>query len=97
MRLMNALVTAVLATGLMTVPSVAQTYGDHPHMGTWGWGGTIFGLIMSIIFIVVVVVAVVLLVRWLGGPSIITGWRTRTYSSTRFTPRPLLQNAKGYR
>jgi putative membrane protein len=67
MRRINALVIAVLATGLMTVPSVAQTYGDHPHMGAWGWGGTNFGPIMSIVFFAVVVVAVVLLVRWLGG------------------------------
>ncbi len=57
MRLINALVIAVLATALMTVPSVAQTYGDHPHMGAWGWGGTIFGPIMMIVFIAVVVVA----------------------------------------
>ncbi len=67
MRLINALVIAVLATGLMTVPSVAQTYGDPPHMGAWGCGGTIFGPIMDIVFIAVAVVAVVLLVRWLGG------------------------------
>ncbi len=66
MRLINALVIAVLATALMTVPSVAQTYGDHPHMGAWGWGGTIFGPIMDIVFIAVVLIAVVLLVRWLG-------------------------------
>ncbi len=69
MRLINALVIAVLATALMTVPTVAQTYGDHPHMGAWGWGGTIFGLIMSIVFLAVAVAAVVLLVRWLGGPG----------------------------
>ncbi len=69
MRLINALVIAVLATALMTAPSVAQTYGDHPHIGDWGWGGTIFGLIMSIVFLAVAVAAVVLLVRWLGGPG----------------------------
>ena len=34
--------------------------------------------------------------RWLR-PSIITAWRTRPYSSTRFIPHPSLQNAKGYR
>ncbi len=34
--------------------------------------------------------------RWLS-PSIITAWRTRAYSSTRFIPRPSLQYAKGYR
>ena len=67
MRLINTLVIAVLATGFMTVPSVAQTYGDRPHMGAWGWDGTIFGPIMGIVFIAVMVVAVVLLVRWLGG------------------------------
>ena len=27
-------------------------------------------------------------------PSIITAWRTRPYSSTRFIPHPSLQNAK---
>jgi len=32
MRPINALVIAVLAAGLMTAPSVAQTYGDHPHI-----------------------------------------------------------------
>ena len=69
MPLINALVIAVLAVGLMTAPSVAQTYGDHPHIGDWGWGGTIFGLIMSIVFFAVAVAAVVPLVRWLGGPG----------------------------
>ncbi len=69
MRLINALLIAVLATALMTAPSVAQTYGDHPHIGDWGWGGTIFGLIMSIVFFVVAVAAVVPLVRWLGRPG----------------------------
>ena len=71
MRLRNALLMAVPATALMTVPAVAQTYGDHPHMGdmwAWGWGGMIFGPIMMIVFIAVAVVVVVLLVRWLGGP-----------------------------
>jgi putative membrane protein len=63
----NALVIAVLATALMTAPSVAQTYGDHPHIGDWGWGGTIFGLIMSIVFFAVAAAAVVPLVRWLVG------------------------------
>ncbi len=71
MRLKNALLIAVPATALMTVPAVAQTYGDHPHlgdrMGAWGWGGMIFGPIMMIVFIAVAVVVVVLLVRWLGG------------------------------
>ncbi len=36
MWLTNALLIVVPATALMTVPAVAQTYGDHPHMGTWG-------------------------------------------------------------
>jgi putative membrane protein len=69
MRLRNALLIAVPATALMTVPAVAQTYGDHPHMGAWGWGGMILGLIMMIVFIAVAVAVVVLLVRWLGGPG----------------------------
>ncbi len=67
MRLKSALLIAVPATALMTVPAVAQTYGAHPHIGAWGWGGTIFGPIMVIVFIAVAVVVVVLLVRWLGG------------------------------
>ncbi len=69
MRLRNALLIAVPATALMTVPALAQTYGNHPHLGAWGWGGTIFGPIMIIAFIAVAVVVVVLLVRWLGGPG----------------------------
>ncbi len=69
MRLINALVIAVPATALMTVPSLAQTYGDRPHIGGWGWGGMIYGSITVIVFIAVVVVVVVLLVRWLGRPG----------------------------
>jgi putative membrane protein len=70
MRLINALLIAVPATALMTVPAVSQTSGDHRHMmGAWGWGGMIFGPIMMIVFLAVVVVVVVLLVRWLGGPG----------------------------
>ena len=69
MRLIKALLIALPPTALLTVPAVAQTYGDHPHMGDWGWGGMIFGLIMMIVFIAVAVVVVVLLVRWLGGPG----------------------------
>ncbi len=53
----------------MTVPALAQTYGDNPHMGAWGWGGMILGPIMMIVFIAVAVVVVVLLVRRLGGPG----------------------------
>ena len=66
MRLINALLIAVPMTPLMTLPTVAQTYGDPPHMGAWGWSGTFFGPIMDIVFISVVLIAVVLLVRWLG-------------------------------
>ena len=66
MRLINALLIAVPSTALMTVPAVAQTYGDHPHMGAWGWGGMIFGPIMMIVFIALVVGAVVLVLRWMG-------------------------------
>ncbi len=69
MRLINALSIAVPTTAFMTVPTVAQTYGNHPHLAAWGWGGTIFGPIMIIVFIAVAVVVVVLLVRWLGGPG----------------------------
>jgi putative membrane protein len=69
MRLRSTLLIAVAATALMTMPAVAQTYVDHPHMGAWGWGGMIFGPIMMIVFIAVAVVVVVVLVRWLGGPG----------------------------
>ncbi len=69
MQLRNALLIAVPTSALMTVPAVAQTYANHPHMGAWGWGGMIFGPIMMIVFIAVAVVVVVLLVRWLGGPG----------------------------
>ncbi len=69
MRLRSALLIAVPATALMTVPALAQTYGNHPHLGAWGWGGTIFGPIMTIVFIAVAVVVVVLVVRRLGGPG----------------------------
>ncbi len=68
MRLISALLIAVPSTALMTVPAVAQTYSDHPHMGAWGWGGMIFGSITTIVFIAVAVVVVVLLggalARW---------------------------------
>ena len=75
MRLINALSIAVPATVLMTVPAVAQTYGDHPHMGAWGWGGMIFGPIMMIVFIALIVGAVVLVIRWtgLGGSAVVGG------------------------
>ncbi len=74
MRLRNALLIAVPATALMTVPAIAQTYGDHPHMGAWGWGGMIFGPIMMIVFIAVIVGAVVLVIRWTGlGGSALAG------------------------
>ena len=73
MRLRNTLLTAVPATALMTVPAVAQTYGDHPlmmmeYMGAWGWVGMILGPVVMIVFIAVAVVMVMFLVRWLGGP-----------------------------
>ncbi len=73
MRPINALLISVPATALMTVPAVAQTYGDHPHMGAWGWGGMIFGPIMMIVFIAVIVGAVVLVIRWTGLARIIHG------------------------
>ncbi len=74
MRLRSALLIAVPATALMTVPAVAQTYGDHPHMGAWGWGGMIFGPIMMIVFLALIVGAVVLVIRWTGlGGSAVAG------------------------
>ncbi len=74
MRLRNALLIAVPATVLTTVSAAAQTYGDHPHRGAWGWGGMIFGPIMMIVFIALIVGAVVLVIRWMGlGGSAVAG------------------------
>jgi putative membrane protein len=74
MRLRNALLIAVPAIVLTTVSAVAQTYGDHPHMGAGGWGGMILGPIMMIVFIALIVGAVVLVVRWTGlGSSALAG------------------------
>ncbi len=75
MRLRSALLIAVPATALMTVPAVAQTFGDHPHMGAWGWGGMIFGPIMMIVFLALIVGAVVLVIRWTGlaGSAVVGG------------------------
>jgi putative membrane protein len=74
MRLKNALLTAVPAIVLTTVSATAQTYGDHPHMGAWGWGGMIFGPILMIVFIALIVGAVVLVIRWTGlGGSAVAG------------------------
>ncbi len=93
MRLGNALLMAVPATALMTVPAVAQTYGAHPNIGPWGWGGMIFGPIMIIVFIAVAVVVVVLLVRWLGG----SGHGGALHSPPGKTPLDILKErlAKG--
>ncbi len=74
MQLRNAPLIAVPATVLTTVSAAAQTYGDHPHMGAWGWGGMIIGPIMMIVFIAVIVGAVVLVLRWMGlGGSTVAG------------------------
>ena len=74
MRPISAHLISVPATALMTVPAVAQTYGDHPHMGAWGWGGMIFGPIMMVVFIAVIVGAVILVIRWTGlGGSAVAG------------------------
>ncbi len=74
MQLRNAPLIAVPATVLTTVSAAAQTYGDHPHMGAWGWGGMIIGPIMMIVFIAVIVGAVVLVLRWMGlGGSAVAG------------------------
>ncbi len=74
MLLRNALLIAVPAIVLTTVSAVAQTYGDQPHMGSWGWGGMIFGTIMVIICIALIVGAVVLVLRWTGlGGSTVAG------------------------
>jgi putative membrane protein len=74
MELRNALLIAVPATVLTAASATAQTYGDHPHMGAWGWGGMIIGPIMMIVFIALIVGAVVLVVRWTGlGGSALAG------------------------
>jgi len=74
MRLRNALLIAVPATVLSTVAATAQTYGDHPHMGAWGWSGMILGPIMMIVFIALIVGAVVWVFRWTGlGGSALAG------------------------
>ncbi len=93
MRLINALLIVVPTTTLMTLPTVAQTYGDHPYMGAWGWSGMVFGPIMMIVFIAVAVVVVVVLVRWLGGP----GHGGALHSSPGRTPLDILKErfAKG--
>jgi putative membrane protein len=93
MKLTKALLIAVPATELLTVGAAAQPYGDHPHMGAWGWGGMMFGPIMMIVFIAVVVVVVVLLVRWLGGP----GHGVALHSAPGKTPLDILKErfAKG--
>lgn len=67
MQLNKALLAAALATLVTTMPAVAQTYSDHPHMGDWGWGGMAFGPLMMIVFLSMAVVLIVVLVRWLGG------------------------------
>lgn len=66
MWLRNAFLMTALATVLTSTSAAAQTYGDHPHMGAWGWGGMIIGPIMMIIFIALIVGAVVLVIRWTG-------------------------------
>jgi len=94
----------VLATLFITLvvcsSAVAQTYGDHPHMGdmmeykgAWGLGGMILGPIMMIVFIAVAVVVVVLLLRWLGG----SGHGSALYSPPGKTPLGILKErfAKG--
>ncbi len=74
MQLRNAPLIAVPATVLTTVSAAAQTHGDHPHMGAWGWGGMILGPIMMIIVIALIVGAVVLVLRWTGlGGSAVAG------------------------
>ncbi len=74
MRLRNALLIAVPATVLTTVSAAAQSYGGPPHTGAWGWGGMVFGPIITILFIALIVGAVVLVIRWMGlGGSVVAG------------------------
>ena len=87
MRLISALLIAVPSTALMTVPAVAQTYGDHTHMGAWGWGGMIFGPLMMILFVATIVVLVVMALRWLGS----TGHGTAPQAPPGKTPLDILQ------
>jgi putative membrane protein len=60
----------VLLSIVLTATSHAQDYPGYRHMwGDWGWGHTIFGSFVTVLFWGWIILAVVLLVRWLGGRS----------------------------
>ena len=60
-------VPAYVATMATVGAQPSGSYTQHPHTwGDWGWGGTILGPIMIILFIAVAVAVVVLVLRALG-------------------------------
>ncbi len=70
-KLMNALIPMSLT--LASLPVAAQTIGDRPDYGhygwDWGWGHMIFGSLMMILFWGGIILVIVLASRWLGGGS----------------------------
>ena len=70
-RLMSALIPMSLTVA--SLPAVAQTTGDRPDYGhygwDWGWGHMMFGSLMMILFWGGIILAIVLAVRWLGGAT----------------------------
>ncbi len=70
-RLMNALIPMFLT--LASLPAAAQTTGDRPDYGhygwDWGWGHMMFGSLMMIIFWGGIILVIVLAIRWLGDGS----------------------------
>ena len=69
MYLKSLCILAGLFIAIAAFPAYAQTYSDHPHMGSGGWG-MLFGPLMMIVFIGAIVVVVVLLLRWFSGVPI---------------------------
>ncbi len=60
-------VAAYVATMATVGAQPSGSYTQQPHMwGGWGWGGTILGPIIMILFIAAAVAAVVLVLRALG-------------------------------
>jgi len=68
-RMITALLAAPVA--LMSVPALAQPPGEGTgfwHYGwDWGWGHTLFGSAMMVLFWGGLIALVVLAVRWFGG------------------------------
>jgi putative membrane protein len=70
-KLMTALIPMSLT--LASLPAAAQTTGDRPDYGhygwDWGWGHMMFGSLMMILFWGGIILAIVFAVRWLGGAT----------------------------